>query len=153
PYERVESGRIYRHYDEAPYALETRTPNVFLAAAATALLVAAVSALSGYWWLGALLGAAYATSPEILVRSSYGGYFSVGAFATIAILIAAYRSRRVALPLATGLFAALVDHKLVLLPAAIGLNACWRFMLGRTLTSFKALFNPQIIGFVLGTVA
>jgi hypothetical protein len=119
-----------------------------------------VGRLSRRWWLGALVALAYATSAETFVRSSYGGYFALGGFATIIMLLAADRWRRVRLPVLAGAFGALADHKLVFLPIAYGIRRAasrlheWRT--GRSgrllrLSTVKRLLPPVAAGFGLGT--
>ena len=71
--ETVELARIYGRYQERPHLVEARTPNLFFAAATVALLGVWVGRISRRWWMGLLVAAAYASSPEVFVRSSYGG--------------------------------------------------------------------------------
>jgi len=79
---------IYEHYARSPHKLATRTPSIFLASLTVALLGCWAAALSGQWWAGMLAALAYATSPEVFVRSSYGGYFAISNFALLLMLLA-----------------------------------------------------------------
>lgn len=136
-------ARLYALYRRDPAPLPTRTPNLFLAALTVALLGAFASRLSGRAWLGTLATAAYASSPEAFVRSSYGGYFAAGQFAALSILLADEDGDA----LLAGAFAALVDHKLVLLPLAL---AGWRLHRARR-EGTPARLHPAAAGFALGT--
>lgn len=123
----------YELFRRDPAPLPTRTPNIFLAALTAAMLGAWAARLSGRIWLGGLIAAAYASSPEVFVRSSYGGYFAIGQFAVLSILLADTKRDW----LLAGAFAALVDHKLVFLPLAL---AAWQWTP-----------HPAAIGFLAGT--
>ena len=109
----------YAHYERAPLLRETRAPNVVFGAAAVALVALLAARRSRRWWFGALVAATYAANPEVLVRSSYGGYFAISTLAALLMLVRhdhAARSRGV---IWTGVWAALANHKLVLLPASL----------------------------------
>jgi hypothetical protein len=117
-----------------------------------------VATLTGRWWAGFLAALAYATSPEVFVRSSYGGYFAIGNFALLLMLMAtAYGnsssdSKQGLYGFAAGGFAAWSDHKLVLFPLALFL---WQILKtgsqwNRNLV--KAAFLPVVVGFAVGTV-
>ena len=80
---------IYQRYRERPHVIETRTPNLFLASATVALLGLWAGRISRRWWMGLLAAAAYATNPEVFVRSSYGGYFAIDGLAALLMLLAA----------------------------------------------------------------
>jgi hypothetical protein len=151
--------RHWQHYLEHPFFLETRTPNLFFSSIVVALLA---------WWLagvmhsaphGLVLALMYATLPEVFVRSSYGGYFAGSKFFAFQMLFAVEawsRSTtqgslwRVAL---AGMLAAVANHKLVLLPLAIGI---WRLIsvpLGQGLrTAAGHLLHPVPVGFLVGTL-
>jgi hypothetical protein len=152
--ESVELDRIYSHYQIRPLLVASRTPNIFFAAATVALLAIWAGRISHRRWLGVLVATAYASSPEVVVRSSYGGYFSVGALACILMLLANERWRwssrrgRFWLPGMIGVFAALVDHKLIVLPAALGLIAIF----GRGNRPLARL-HPVAVGFAVGTLS
>jgi len=103
---------------------------------------------------------AYAASPEVFVRSSYGGYFAISMFALVQILLAVEArngdgSRAAWMGcLLAGLLAALANNKLVLLPAALVLWELFRRQddrVGRRLA--RAIAQPVVLGFALGTVA
>lgn len=146
-------------YVKEPFWLETRTPNNFLAALIVCLLAIFVSNLTGQAWLGILTALAYATCPEVFVRSSYGGYFAITNFALLQILIAIEgweidRSQVTSTALIlTEIFAALINHKLILLPATLFL---WEFLKrseGRVVYAItKSAVHPVILGFALGTL-
>jgi len=201
---------LYDDYRHEPRRLETRTPNMFLAAVTVALLGVWIDRRTGLWWLALLVGLAYATSPEVFVRSSYGGYFAISMFALMQILLAVER-RSVGWPgssaseppesrgsggslrstpatpspatpspatpspatpspnlellredsraawvgcLLAGLLAALANNKLILLPAALVL---WELLRrqgdGVSKRLARAIAQPVVLGFALGTVA
>ncbi|OGQ77592.1 MAG: hypothetical protein A3F90_06435 [Deltaproteobacteria bacterium RIFCSPLOWO2_12_FULL_60_19] len=115
---------IYEHYARSPHKLATRTPSIFLASLTVALLGCWAAALSGQWWAGMLAALAYATSPEVFVRSSYGGYFAISNFALLLMLLATAgqgpSTDRIPTRdgFAAGCIAALANHKLVIFPVA-----------------------------------
>jgi len=151
PIEKIELALIYDRYRQQPYRLETRTPNLFFAAATVALLAIWAGRISRRRWMGFLMAVAYATNPEVFVRSSYGGYFAVGAFTTTLMLLAAEHWRRwprwsrAGSSVTAGVLAALSDHKMVLLPAAAVVHA-----IGIRLK--RAALHPVALGFGLGVV-
>lgn len=155
--ETIEVDLIARRYETYPHILSTRSPNVFLAAATVTLLMVWGTRMTRRPVLGVLLAAVYATSPEVFVRSSYGGYFAIGAFVSVLILLAVEHAPRVltrawiAPAFLGGALAALSDHKLVLLPVAAAFMA-WT-PLGGPLREpgRKGLLVATIAGFALGT--
>jgi hypothetical protein len=146
-------SKIYERYDDRPHLVETRTPSLFLASATVALLGLWIGRVSHRLWMGLLVAAAYATSPEVFVRSSYGGYFAIGGLATLLMLLGAEQWRRARGPravvpiLAVGAWAALADHKLVLIPAAI---VVYVLVASRRPA---AVLHPIAWGFAAGTLA
>ena len=156
---RLSLSEIDERYRQHPYVLETRTPNVFLAALTVVLLGWWVTRMTGRRWFGALVASAYATTPEVFVRSVYGGYFTIGNFALVQILLAVEawmsdhgRFTRMTCVLA-GIFAALADHKMMLLPVSVVIweaLGSWRKM--RFRAAAKALMHPVAIGFAVGTL-
>ena len=110
--------------------------------------------------VGGLLAAlTYATSPEVFVRSSYGGYFAIGNFALLLMLLAtadrdaSNDERQNLFGFAGVCFAAWADHKLVLFPLAVVL---WQTV--RTRSQWKrnllqAASQPVVIGFAVGTLS
>ncbi len=168
PIEEVEQQRIEARFYAHPHRLETRTANLVLASATVALLALWAGKIGRRGWFGVLLAIAYGTTSEVAVRSSYGGYFAVDAFATLLILLAAERWRRQptrangGVAVAAGAFAALADHKLVLVALAVVL---WRFFArdaprdvprgsSRALGALaRRVLHPVGVGFALGTVA
>lgn len=158
PVRELELGSIYQHYAADPHKLETRTPSIFLAALTVALLGCWGAGLSGRWWAGLLLALAYATSPEVFVRSSYGGYFAIGNFALLLMLLATSLGDSSDEPdrrlygYAAGLFAAWSDHKLLLFPLALFL---WQFLKGGRhwkQNLIETVSQPVILGFAFGTL-
>jgi hypothetical protein len=148
----LELDQIYAYYRNHPRLIEARTVNVFLAAVTAALLAVWMGRITRRAWLGVLLAATYATSPEVFVRSSYGGYFAIGALACVLILLAHEYWRRTGatwLPVLVGVFAALVDHKLVVLPFVLGALAMVRPHDRRQ--GWRARVHPIALGFVAGT--
>jgi hypothetical protein len=154
----VELDAIYRRYGERPHKLESRTPNLLFASVTVALLGVWAGRIARRWWAGPLAAVSYASSPEVFVRSSYGGYFAIGGLAIILMLLAveAQRRRRAArhtgLAAFTGGWAALSDHKLVLLPAALVISGEISRWTRRAISASREsfFFHPLIIGFALG---
>jgi hypothetical protein len=147
PVEEVELARVYQLYAQAPHVLETRTPNLFFAAATVALLGIWARRLSRSTLPALLATLAYATSPEVVVRSSYGGYFAIGAFCCLLMLMAidgsgSWRQRRID---GAALVAALSDHKMVLLPIAMAAWSAFDAGLRRRVV-------PICVGFAVGTL-
>jgi hypothetical protein len=148
----------WRYYQEHPFLIETRTPNIFLGAVVVAILAAWIAASSGSLWFGLLLALAYASLPEVFVRSSYGGYFAISKFASVVVLLVADRwiGDRAAVVWRAGLLAgglaALTNHKLVLLPVAI---VVWSVVTGRKAApmggAIARAIHPIAVGFVIGT--
>ena len=149
--------RQYANYVEHPYRLETRTPNVFLSALTVARLGGLVAMTATGPVFASLLALAYIFCPEVFVRSSYGGYFAIGNFILMEIVRAEEGRERAsasaALPcLLAGAFAALADHKLMVVVAALIL---WEGLRGPSASptekAKRALRHPTLIGFVAGT--
>ncbi len=149
------------HYHSKPFKLLTRAPTLFFAALTAALLAVWASRLSGKEWVGALAGLAYASSPEVFVRSSYGGYFGISNFSVLLVLWTTahwmrHRARATSLAcfLAGGI-AALANHKLVPLPASLFFFEGLRAAVGPHRLRFvrNAFLHPGIWGFVAGTAA
>ncbi|MCP5112401.1 MAG: hypothetical protein GY953_16375, partial [bacterium] len=125
-----ESAVLGQYYFNDPQRLPARTPSIFLAALTLAMLGSWIHRFTGRWWIALLVAAAYATSPEVFVRSSYGGYFAATNFAALALLMLANdgvpRARRGwwISCLMAGALAALISHKLILVAAAV---VVWNF--------------------------
>jgi hypothetical protein len=151
PADEVDVRRNFAHFLNEPHLLESRTPNVFFGALGVALLAIWAGRISRRWWMGAVVAVAYATGSEVFVRSSYSGYFALGALISLMMLLASDRWKRPTLSMLTGLFAAIADHKLVLLPVAYGVRAVMRVFGPLRRLDVGQLFNPKIVGFVLGT--
>ena len=119
----LENGVLGQRYQRDPQRLAARTPNVFLAALTVALLGAWIGRMSGRSWLALLVPLVYATSPEVFVRSGYGGHFATTNFAVLMVLMAMEAriasSRFAATCLLAGMVAAWTNHKLILLAAAV----------------------------------
>jgi hypothetical protein len=153
----VELSLITRRYNELPHAIETRAPNLFLAAATVALLGIWGTRISRKLWIGLLLALAYGTSPEIFVRSSYGGYFAIGTIASLLMLMAVARRPRslsvaVVMPaILAAALAALSDHKMAVLPVAAGLVAVAARFVGAPQGHRSVLLGALVTGFGLGT--
>ena len=155
----LELRMIYRHYAERPHKVATRSPTVFMAALTVALLGIWVSRMAP-GWIAVVVGLAYATSPEVFVRSSYGGYFAVSNLFLLLILLAIERwsSRPNAYSFATcflaACLAALANHKLVLLPISVLIWEILRipdlFHKGKLL---RIPLHPAILGFAFGWAA
>lgn len=148
--ERVELARIYEHYRAEPHAIETRTPNILFGTLTVIILGIWAGRISHRVWIGALAAAAYASNPEVFVRSSYGGYFAIGGL-TCALMLAGAerwsrwpRRRQSGSAVLSGALAALGDHKMVLLPIAIVCRSAWQ--------RFRLTFSihPVVGGFAIG---
>jgi hypothetical protein len=155
----LDCDALYEFYQKHPYRLATRTPNIFLAALTAGLLAAWIGRLTGSRWLAILAPLAYTVCPEVFVRSCYGGYLAIHHFAALQMLLAADAWSRqrdrdcLGTALLAGLFAALGDHKLVVLAAAV---AVWEMLRlkDRTLSErlSAVVWHPLLIGFAAGTV-
>jgi len=160
PVRELEVLILYDDYERDPRRLETRTANIFLAALTAALLGGWIGRRTGRWWLALLVTAAYATSPEVFVRSSYGGYFAISMFASMQILLAVERRMTDRSRAAwwqcflAGAFAGLCNNKLVLLPAAL---IVWQFFRdgqgGLRKRVARSIGHPVVLGFVAATAA
>jgi hypothetical protein len=130
-------------------------------------MAALTVALLGIWvgriapgWMAIVVGLAYATSPEIFVRSSYGGYFGISNFFVLLLLWTTqmWSNRRSAFIYWTtflvACLAALANHKLVLLPISI---VIWELLrtpqLWRGGSLFRIPLHPVVLGFVFGSAA
>lgn len=117
-------AETYAHYERTPLLRETRAPNVVFAAAAVGFVALMAARRSRRWWFGALLATTYAANPEVLVRSSYGGYFAISTFAALLMLVRHDHAARSHGVIWSSAWAALANHKLVLLPASL-LSGMW----------------------------
>jgi hypothetical protein len=146
------------HYRHHPRRLATRSTNVFLAALAVCLMAAWIARMTGSRWLGLLVAAAFTTSPEMFVRSVYGGYTAINNILLIEVLVLAEswlaaRSRDAWRGcLLGGVLMGWANQKLLPLAAAV---IAWEFL--RTLPAkpikhaAKALLHPVALGFVGGS--
>jgi len=151
----LERHLLYDYYRHNPHRMATRAPMAFLGALTVALLGYWIVRVCGVGWLGLLVPAAYATSPEVFVRCGIAGYSTIWNFLMLQILFAADRwssdrSRDAWMNcMLAGMFAGWTNHKLVLLPAAL---VIWELLrLGRRLKpgrAAKTLLHPVLIGFV-----
>ena len=91
----------------------------------------------------ALVSLAYATLPEVVVRSSYGGYYALSATSFLAAAWLAAEPRRPRdLAGVAGALAALANHKAIVVGAAAVVARVLRARVGAT---------PVILGLVAGT--
>jgi hypothetical protein len=156
---RAESGRLFNHYREKPYRIETRTPNIFFGAITVACLGAWIASsspgLAGLA-LAFLAALAYMLTPEVFVRSSYGGYFAIGNLILIGMALAEEgrilnpKHTRLACFL-TGALAAVTDHKLVVVVASLALWEALRAKGPAITRAISALRHPTMTGFATGT--
>jgi hypothetical protein len=153
--ELVELSLIVRRYEQLPYIIETRAPNIFLAAATVALLGIWGTRISRRAIIGLLMAVAYAANPEVFVRSSYGGYFAIGTFMCLLMLMAVDRppkvltSARLIPAILAGALTALADHKMVLLPAAAAMMLVPLFRTSRPRSA--GLLVALVAGFAAGS--
>lgn len=114
-------------YLRQPWLVETRAINVVLAALTVGLLAWWATRRSGRWWIGGLTAMAYASSLEVVVRSSYGGYFAatqLGALLSLWLVTHAGTHRGVVG--GWGAWLLLIDHKAMLLPIGLLLTRARR---------------------------
>jgi hypothetical protein len=112
-------SRVFRAFRETPALLATRAPNFVLGALAVSLVFAWARRLGSRTPDAVLVAAAYATLPEIVVRSSYGGYYALSAATFVsAAWLAAERRQRGSLAGVAGALAALANHKAAVVGAA-----------------------------------
>jgi hypothetical protein len=153
---RGESIRLLKTYFK-PYPLETRTPNIFFGALTVACLGTWIAASSAGLALAFLAALAYMLTPEVFVRSSYGGYFAIGNLILMGIALAE-EERSLSPKLArlacflTGALAAIADHKLVVVVAGLALWEALRSREPVRARAISALRHPTAIGFATGTV-
>jgi len=156
----LETRLLYDDYYRDPRRLESRTVNLFFGALAVGLLGWWIRERGGPAWLALLVPLVYATSPEVFVRSGYGGYFAVTALGALLVLLSAdQHARRPAAAtwrgcLWAGLFAGLANNKLLPLVVAV---VVWEFLrlqgcaIGKRLA--RAVGYPAVVGFLLATAA
>jgi len=107
--------------------------------------------MTGRVSLAMLATACYFTTLEVFVRGAYGGYFAPSNFLVLMMILAvgefaAERNRDTsAIGFIVGILAALFNHKLILLPVAIGV---WQLACKKGLR--RALLHPVVIGFLAG---
>ncbi|HYW79508.1 MAG TPA: hypothetical protein VE890_08015, partial [Thermoguttaceae bacterium] len=150
---------LYDHYRRHPRRLATRTPNVFLASLAVGIMAWWIGRMTGRGWLALLAVAVFTTSPEMFVRSVYGGYTAINNFLMLEILLLAEcwavgreRSARIDC-LLVGILAGLANQKLVPIVAAV---VVWELLRMVPRLSKKdvvrTLLHPVAVGFVVGTL-
>jgi len=141
----------YEAFVARPALAGTRAPSALLAGLVLGLLASLVIDLTGSAWAGIAAAALYAAFPQTVVRSAYAGYFAVTVFAMLAASMMfdgaedarpgegtkeigprARRLARLGWPAAAGAFAALVDHKTVVLILGVTALACVRALLDLT---------------------
>lgn len=140
---------IVAHYERRPHLLETRAPGVVFAAAAVALSGLLAARRSRHCGLGLLAALTYATNPEVVVRSGYGGYFAPSALAMMLVLL----RLDVAAPRGgfsgAAAWAALVNHKLALMP--LGLLAGARLAGGGWMHAWNRL-RGTLLAFIVASM-
>jgi hypothetical protein len=152
----LEWERIRSQYNQSPALWPTRAPTVFLAALTVSLLALWSFEATRSWLIAVAVALAYATSPEVFVRSSYGGYFGISNIAVVLMLCVSSIGRADATKsraaFASGMFSALANHKDVFLPFAFALwelirpdSEGWRHRIRRSAT------QPTALGFAAGT--
>jgi hypothetical protein len=109
--------------------------------------------------MGLIIGAGYGSSPEIFVRSSYGGYFGITNFGVLIFLLASIewenrgRLRERLNCLSGGVFLALANHKAIVLPMCLGIweliKSYWVDQGGKG-RLIRIVMHPAIVGFILG---
>jgi hypothetical protein len=149
-------SEIYRHFHRWPEKVSARTVNVVLASATVLILLIWSARLSRNTFLAFSLVIAYATNPEVFVRSSYGGYFAIDEFCCVLMLATAiiWQSKQTwgtasSAFLAGGL-AALADHKLIVLPFTMAMVLACNPPLRMRRSDFVR--HPICWGFAAGVV-
>jgi len=154
----LETQLLYDDYYRDPRRLESRTVNIFLGALTVAILGWWLWRLGAEGWVALLVPAVYATSPEVFVRSSYGGYYAISALSALLILVALWRRARCVGGgtwrecFWAALLAGLANNKL--LPLIVAL-AVWQFVRpgggkpGKRL--LHAAVHPVVLGFLVAT--
>jgi len=131
--EAVEESR--RRFLADPHLLETRLPSILFATASLPLLFLILERMAGSSRLGGLGCLLYFTFPEVVVRSSHGGYTAVSIFFLLMIAYGIlWENRRI--QFIGGFLGALAKHPVGILPAAAAL--------------WTARFQPALMGFLLG---
>jgi hypothetical protein len=153
---REELGKRIEHYFKNPHRIETRTPNIFFGALTIACLGAFIAGSSAGLVITFLTAIAYMLTPEVFVRSSYGGYFAIGNLILMGIAFAeeerslSPKYARFACFL-TGALAAVADHKLVVVVASLALWEALRSKEPVKTRAISALKHPTVSGFATGT--
>jgi hypothetical protein len=146
---------LFHRYLEKPYRIETRTPNIFFGALTVACLGTWIAASSAGLALAFLAALAYMLTPEVFVRSSYGGYFAIGNLILLGIALSEEEKslfpKQVWLAcFLAGAVAAVADHKLIVVVASLALWEALRSREPRA-RAISALRHPTVIGFATGT--
>jgi hypothetical protein len=153
----------YQQFMARPALVGTRAPSCIFSALALALLCQVVIHLTGNLTAGLLAVLLFMSFPETLVRASYAGYFPVTLFATL-VLVLIFSARdqeatwagRSGWMLAGGMFAALVNHKTVVLVLALMALAGMETLLGvlreRDFTPSRWLrrVDPGVVAMAMG---
>jgi hypothetical protein len=108
---------LLRRFFTEPQLWPTRQVNVLLAAIVVGWLAEVAAAVSGHAAAGVAAALVMASFPEFLIRGSYGGYFAVATFTTVALL-ALFEARPGWTVAAASALAALSDQKGLLAPVA-----------------------------------
>ncbi len=141
---------VYRPFLEDPALFGTRAPN-FVFAAAVALLVFALARRLGAGPLDAALATiAYATLPEILVRSGYGGYYALTAATLLAgARLAAGEAGGGRAGAVAGVLAVLTNQKALVLAAAVAVARGLSAVASRSVSGCRNAM-PLLGGIVAG---
>ncbi len=144
---------VYAPFGKAPALFGTRAPNFVLAAVAAALLLGLARRLGARPFDAVLVVAAYATLPEIFVRSGYGGYYALTAVTFLAgAQLAAGGAGGARAGVAAGALAILSNQKaLILVAATVGARAL-SGVAGRSVGRLRPAV-PLLVGMVAGGAA
>lgn len=150
--------RQYQRFFADPQLLETRMPNLFFSVVTGAVLFFILLYLTGSQLLSLFGVILYFSFPEIFVRSCYGGYMPITNF-SLAVMFCLYlvysqgRGEQTDVNVAlflTGIFAALSNHKAVILPLAIGAAILFGHDTVKRRLRY-CLTNRAVVGFAAGT--
>ena len=144
---------VYGGFLRDPALLGTRTPNFVLAGVVAALLFLWMRSLRATAADAALVVAAYATLPEIVVRSGYGGYYAIGAATWLAgVWLSTGSGGGGRAGYLGGVLGALADQKTILLGVVVAVTGIWRCVAERSARTL-ARATPFVLGVAAGTIA
>ncbi|MDP6528600.1 MAG: hypothetical protein QF819_00100 [Gemmatimonadota bacterium] len=144
---------VYAAFRTHPALAGTRAPNFVLAAAVAVLLFAWGRRLGAGVFDAALVTLAYATLPEVVVRSGYGGYYALtAATLTAGAWLASERAGGGRAAFSAGTLAALANQKALLLALGAAAGRMAEAVRARNPRLLRAAF-PAVLGVAAGWAA